>query len=86
MSYLISQIISFLIATLIAILLLMPLGFLGYRLTKKENRKGYIRTTLIVAIITIAIFTFRMVRKWQENWNNVEEENTAETQTKVVEE
>ena len=82
MSYLISQIISLLIVTLF----LTPLGFLGYRLTKKENRKGYIRTTWIVAIITIAIFTFRMVRKWQENWNNVEEENTAETQTKVVEE
>ena len=82
MSYLISQIISLLIVTLF----LTTLGFLGYRLTKKENRKGYIRTTLIVAIITIAIFTFRMVRKWQENWNNVEEENTAETETKVVEE
>ena len=83
----ISQIISFLIATLIAILFLMPLWFLGYWLVKKEKRKGYIRTTWIVVVFTITItFTFRMVIKWQENWNNVEEENTVETQTKLVEE
>jgi len=70
------------IKLIIYILFLVIAGFLGYRGGwSKEGRKGYRRFILIGLICAIlANVVFDIVQK--KFWNNVEEENTAEVQTK----
>ena len=68
------------------------IGLIGYRRgwwtgsnDWEEGRMGWKRVFLIVMTCTIlSNVVLDIVKK--KFWNNVEEENTAETQTKVVEE
>ena len=72
------------IKLIIFILLIVIAGFLGlrYRGWSKEGLKGSIRYFLIVLIIGIAANAIFDIVK-TKFWNNVEEENTVETQTKA---